>query len=165
MAAPPKKNDRRRSAQKTRAQRETARTFVEAHRGRDTPDVYGIADLAREFETTARAIRFYESKGLITPTRVGTTRVYGRRERARLQLILRAKTLGLTLREIKQYLDLYGEHGEGRAKQLELVVDKCSNMISELRSKQAEIERTLAELELIRRESKKKLDAIAEDAA
>ncbi|MEC7520911.1 MAG: MerR family DNA-binding transcriptional regulator [Myxococcota bacterium] len=136
---------------------DSAQSFVRAHREGATSEVWGIGDLARELETTARAIRFYESKGLLSPQRVGSTRVYGRRERARLQLILRAKSLGLSLREIKQYLDLYGEHGEGRKKQLEMVVERTGQMISELEAKRAEIDKTLAELRLIRRESQKKL--------
>lgn len=133
------------------------RSFVDAHRGAPTEEVWGIGELARELDTTARAIRFYETKGLLDPKRVGTTRVYGRRERARLQLILRGKKLGLTLREIKQYLDLYGERGEGRTKQLEMVIERTGEMIGELEDKKTNLERTIAELKLIRRESKKRL--------
>ncbi len=66
-----------------------------------------VTDLARQLGITARALRFYEDKGLITPRRVGATRVYTARERARLILILRGKRLGFSLREIKDYLDLY----------------------------------------------------------
>jgi len=140
--------------------KQEARRFVEAHREEPGDEVWGIGDLARELETTARAIRFYESKGLLAPQRVGKTRVYGRRERARLQLILRAKALGLTLREIGQYLDLYGERGEGRKKQLEMVVARTGERIAELEEKRAKLEATLAELRLIRRESQKKLRAL-----
>ncbi|GAB5541538.1 MAG: MerR family DNA-binding transcriptional regulator [Hydrogenovibrio crunogenus] len=138
---------------------ESPQSFVRAHREGATGEVWGIGELARELDTTARAIRFYESKGLLDPQRVGATRVYGRRERARLQLILRAKSLGLSLREIKRYLDLYGERGEGRSKQLEMVVQRTGEMIAELEAKRAEIDKTLAELRHIRRESQKTLDA------
>ena len=64
--------------------------------------LYGIADLAREFGITARAIRFYESKGLLAPPRVNGGRVYTRRERGRLRLLLRAKSIGFSLAEIKR---------------------------------------------------------------
>ena len=66
-----------------------------------------VTDLARELGITARALRFYEDKGLIVPGRLATTRIYSHRERARMILILRGKRLGFSLREIKDYLDLY----------------------------------------------------------
>jgi DNA-binding transcriptional MerR regulator len=68
---------------------------------------YSISELAREFAVTPRALRFYEDKGLLTPHRDGLTRVYSHRDRARLQLILRGKRVGLSLIEIKEILDLY----------------------------------------------------------
>jgi DNA-binding transcriptional MerR regulator len=68
---------------------------------------YTISQLAREFEVTPRALRFYEDKGLLTPRREGMNRVYSHRDRARLQLILRGKRVGLSLIEIKEILDLY----------------------------------------------------------
>lgn len=134
-----------------------AREFLDAHRSEAEEEVFGIAELARELGTTARAIRFYESKGLLSPRRVGQVRVYGRRERARLVLILRGKALGLKLREIKEYLDLYGEKGAGRRKQLEHVVRETGKWIAALEAKREELDRTLAELAVIRRESRKKL--------
>ena len=70
-------------------------------------DLFAIADLAEEFGISTRAIRFYESKGLIRPERVGGTRVFRRRDRARLILILRGKRLGFSLRDISDYLSLY----------------------------------------------------------
>ena len=71
---------------------------------------FGIADLAREFQLTARAIRFYEDRGMIAPRRTGSggrIRVYSQRDRARLTLVLRGKRLGLSLAEIKGLLDMY----------------------------------------------------------
>jgi len=70
-------------------------------------DLFAIADLAREFGISTRAIRFYEAKGLLKPERVGSTRVFRRRDRARLILILRGKRLGFSLRDISEYLSLY----------------------------------------------------------
>ncbi|MES1200803.1 MAG: MerR family DNA-binding transcriptional regulator [Pseudomonadota bacterium] len=68
---------------------------------------YTISELAREFEVTPRALRFYEDKGLLTPRRDGMNRVYSHRDRARLMLILRGKRVGLSLIEIKELLDMY----------------------------------------------------------
>jgi DNA-binding transcriptional MerR regulator len=71
---------------------------------------YTITELAREFDITPRAIRFYEDQGLLTPQREGVggrTRVYTARERTRLKLTLRGKRLGLTLSEIKSLVDMY----------------------------------------------------------
>lgn len=68
---------------------------------------FTISELAREFEVTPRALRFYEDKGLLSPSRDGMNRVYSHRDRARLQLILRGKRVGLSLIEIKEILDLY----------------------------------------------------------
>lgn len=68
---------------------------------------YTISELAREFEVTPRALRFYEDKGLLTPRREGMNRVYSHRDRGKLQMILRGKRVGLSLIEIKEILDLY----------------------------------------------------------
>lgn len=70
-------------------------------------ELFTVNQLAAELGVTARAIRFYESKGLIEPRRVGATRVFDRRDRTRLELILRGKRLGFSLRDIKEFLALY----------------------------------------------------------
>ncbi len=127
-----------------------AKQFLAAHRTEADDEVYGITELVNEFGVTARAIRLYEEKGLLSPRRVGPARIFSRRDRARLVLILRAKALGSSLEEIKEYLDLYGQHGEGRRLQLEFVVKKTAYAIAELREKRLQIDKTIAELELIR---------------
>lgn len=116
----------------------------------DRQELYGIADLAGEFGISTRTIRFYENKDLIHPARVNGSRVYSRRDRARLALILRAKAIGSTLAQIRHFLDLYGEHGEGHARQLQYVIDETGKAIEELEKKQALIAETLAELQTIR---------------
>lgn len=143
--------------------RNQAQSFLDAHRESPSEEVWGIGELARELDTTARAIRFYESKGLLSPKRAGTTRIYGRRERARLQLILRGRAVGLTLRDIQQYLELYGERGEGRTRQLEHVIRRTGELIDELEEKRAKIETTLSELRLIREGSQKRLEQLREE--
>ncbi len=118
----------------------------------DSERLYGIAELASEFGITARAIRFYETKDLLAPPRVNNGRVYTRRERARLKLILRAKSIGLSLAEIKQFLDLYGDRGEGRPQQAGFLAERSAALIDELEQKQADIAATLQELREIRRQ-------------
>jgi DNA-binding transcriptional MerR regulator len=128
---------------------QTADEVVADHRSDDAGELFGIAELCKQFSISPRAIRFYEDKGLLAPRRINGTRVYTRRDRARLQLILRAKTIGSSLAEIKHYLDLYGAHGEGRTVQMRYVLDRTSKAIAELEQKRAHIEASLAELRII----------------
>ena len=71
------------------------------------PPTFTISELAREFDLTTRAIRFYEDSGLLQPARSGRNRVYSARDRTRLKLTLRGKRLGLTLAEVKELVDMY----------------------------------------------------------
>jgi len=71
---------------------------------------YKISDLAKEFDITTRSIRFYEDEGLIQPERKGSMRIYNRRDRTRLKLILRGKRLGFSLAEIRELFELYDTH-------------------------------------------------------
>jgi DNA-binding transcriptional MerR regulator len=138
---------------------EVAQEVVASHRDEDTGELFGITELCREFGITLRTIRFYEDKGLLAPRRVNGTRVYTRRDRARLALILRSKAIGASLAEIKHYLDLYGAGGEGRVQQLKFVLQRTDAAIAELEQKRAHIEATLAELRVINSEVRKHLDA------
>lgn len=122
---------------------------VAEHREDATGDLFGITELCREFGITLRTIRFYEDKGLLAPRRVNGARVYTRRDRARLSLILRAKAIGSSLAEIKHYLDLYGTHGEGRVQQMKFVLQRTDQAIAELEQRRAHIDATLAELRVI----------------
>ena len=140
-------------------ERQSAKHTVDAHREHEDPQFFGIAQLAAEFGVTPRAIRFYETKGLLAPQRVNGTRVYARRDRARLALIVRAKAIGISLDEIKHYLELYGHHGEGRLKQLEYVVERSGQAIAELEAKKLQLEQTLEELRHINRVCKQKIAA------
>jgi DNA-binding transcriptional MerR regulator len=72
-----------------------------------TETTLSIADLVREFQITARAIRYYEHQGLLSPSREGMQRVYSKRDRTRLKLTLRGKRLGLSLAEIRELIDMY----------------------------------------------------------
>ena len=119
--------------------------------------LYGIAELADAFGITTRTIRFYEDKGLLRPQRVGGQRVYTEADKTRLKLILRAKTIGTKLSDIKTFLELYGQEGEGRLRQLEFVIDRTAEEIARLEEKQAEIETTLNELRVIHEGAKARL--------
>ena len=126
-----------------------AQAFVDSHRSEGTAELFGITELCNEFGITLRALRFYEDKGLLAPRRINGARVYTRSDRARLTLILRAKAIGSPLAEIKRYLDLYGNQGEGRAQQLSFVLARTDTAIAELEKKRAQIDETLAELRII----------------
>lgn len=139
----------------------TAQEVVASHRDEGAGELFGIAELCREFGITLRTIRFYEDKGLLAPRRVGGTRVYTRRDRARLALILRSKAIGASLAQIKHYLDLYGDHGEGRDKQLRYVLERTDETIRQLEQRRADIDATLAELRLINNEVRQRLGATA----
>jgi DNA-binding transcriptional MerR regulator len=136
----------------------SAQEIVASHRDVDAGELFGIAELCQDFGITLRTIRFYEDKGLLQPRRINGTRVYTRRDRARLALILRSKAIGASLAEIKQYLDMYGAHGEGREKQLRYVLERTNQTIRELEQRRAHIDATLAELRLINGEVRKQLD-------
>jgi DNA-binding transcriptional MerR regulator len=109
---------------------------------------YTITELAREFDITPRAIRFYEDQGLISPKREGTggrTRVYSARERTRLKLTLRGKRLGLTLSEIKSLVDMY-ESPKDSAAQMQRFLNVLAQHRETLEQQREDIEVTLAEI-------------------
>ena len=111
----------------------------------DRDKLYTVTELADRLGVTARAIRFYETKGLLSPQRVGSTRVYDYRDRARLQLILRSKKLGFSLADIREYLDLY-DPASGQREQQKLLLRKVRARIERLQQQQEALESTLSEL-------------------
>ncbi len=115
--------------------------------------LFGIADIAAEFGVTTRTIRFYEQKGLISLQRINRARALTKRDRARLALILRARAIGSSLEEIAHYLELYGQHGEGRSRQLRYVIDRTQDAIADLESRRAKIDLLLADLREIHQTS------------
>jgi DNA-binding transcriptional MerR regulator len=115
-----------------------------------------VTQLANELGVTARTIRFYEDKGLISPQRAGSTRVYTARDRARMILILRGKRLGFSLREIKDYLDLY-DMDPTRAEQLRVLRDAVGKRLASLRDQRKALEETIRELEAVEQEAESAL--------
>lgn len=110
---------------------------------------YLISDLSREFGVTLRALRFYEDRGLISPRRIGTMRIYDARDRERLGVILKGKQLGFTLAEIQEMLasDKAGSGGVD----LRLSLDKIDDQIAHLEQQRAEIDVAIEELRTARR--------------
>jgi DNA-binding transcriptional MerR regulator len=121
----------------------------------ETRDLFAIADLAREFGISTRAIRFYEAKGLLSPERVGATRVFRRRDRARLILILRGKRLGFSLRDISDYLSLYDAN---RSQQVHLLTAKVDERLASLEAQLEDLQTTIAELREIKKLAGERLD-------
>jgi DNA-binding transcriptional MerR regulator len=106
---------------------------------------YTISQLAREFEVTPRALRFYEDKGLLTPRREGLNRVYSYRDRGRLQLILRGKRVGLSLIEIKEILDLYKVDQRAQA---QTALKKYKARIVELERQRQDVDAAIQTLQI-----------------
>ena len=111
-------------------------------------DLFTVNQLAEELGVTARTIRFYEAKGLIAPRRAGTTRVFDRRDRARLMLVLRGKRLGFSLASIREFLDLY-DADRSQGAQLRLLLDSTrGRIVSLLRGKVSTVNELAQELGL-----------------
>ena len=121
--------------------------------------LYSVTQLAVDLGVTARAIRFYEDKGLISPRRAGNNRVYTPRDRARMKLILRGKKLGFSLRDIGQYLDLY-DIDPTRAKQLRALLKAVDSRIAQLEDQRIALDQTLADLHEVKAQTAAALEAL-----
>jgi DNA-binding transcriptional MerR regulator len=125
---------------------------------------YTIGDLAREFDLTTRAIRFYEDCGLLTPQRSGRNRVYSARDRTRLKLTLRGKRLGLTLAEVKELVDMYESPRDTDA-QLRKYLVVLGEHRAQLEQQAADLQITLDEVRSHEKEARRLLAADAKRAA
>jgi DNA-binding transcriptional MerR regulator len=117
---------------------------------------YSIGDLAREFDVTPRAIRFYEDQGLLAPRRDGQRRIYAQRERTRLKLTLRGKRLGLSLSEIRELIDMY-EPGRDERPQLERFLAALGAHRTALEQQRTDIEAQLSEIAAFEKRVRKRL--------
>ena len=121
---------------------------------REAPEFFSVNQLAEDLGVTARAIRFYEAKGLIAPRRAGTTRVFDRRDRARLMLVLRGKRLGFSLASIREFLDLY-DADRTQAAQIRLLLESTRERIRELERQRVDLDQTLRELREVEAEAER----------
>ncbi len=124
-----------------------------------TDEFYTVTQFAQSLGVTARAVRFYEDKGLLTPRRAGNTRVYTARDRARLVLILRGKRLGFSLQEIAEYLDLY-DSDPTQAEQMRTLMKRVRARIALLEEQSAALKATLIELRDIERQTEQALNSL-----
>ena len=117
---------------------------------------YSISELAREFDVTPRAIRFYEAEGLLSPSRQGQRRIYTLRDRTRLKLTLRGKRLGLSLSEIREIVDMY-DTGRDERPQLEKFLAVLDAHKRQLLQQREDIEAQLSEIVLFEKRCTKRL--------
>jgi DNA-binding transcriptional MerR regulator len=130
----------------------------------DRSRFYSVAELAQEFSLTSQGIRFYEESGLISPARVGRTRVFNYQDRARLILIQRLRRLGFSLDAIREYLSLYKADVTGAA-QYRRGLERITERIRELEGKRRDIDETLEGLRGLEAEANERLDrALREEA-
>lgn len=127
----------------------------------DADRTWSIAELADELGVTHRTLRHYEELGLVSPQRVGTRRVYSRRDRTRLSLVLRGKRLGFPLPEIATIIDLY-DAPRGRASQLEYVLAQIDERRTDLEARRADLDAALAELDAFERRCRTDLADLAD---
>ncbi len=111
-------------------------------------EVYRIGDLASEFNVTLRTLRFYEDRGMISPQRSGLTRLYSRRDRARLRAILIAKGVGFSLVDIQDLLEIY-DNNEQDSEHFCVVRRKCEAQLEKLKLQKEETERSIEDLNTI----------------
>ncbi len=115
------------------------------HGGAAGRQTFTIRELTREFGVSARTLRFYEEKGLLVPRRIGEQRLYSRRDRARLRYTLMGKSVGFSLEETREMLDLY-DLGDGQVTQLRVALQRFQDRIKRLERQKADIEAAISEL-------------------
>lgn len=128
-----------------------------------TDTFFTITELARELGVTPRTIRFYEDKDLLAPKRAGNIRIYTKRDRARMVVIQRGKRLGFSLRDIKEYLDLY-DMDPTQVEQMRMLLDRVKSRMDLLERQRLALEETIAELRVIEVETSEALNAQLEPA-
>ena len=117
---------------------------------------YSISDLATEFDVTPRTLRFYEEKGLLEPTRSGQNRRYSGADRTRLILVLRGKTLGLSLQESAELIGMYDPSSNNKA-QLSRLIEKIQTRKAQLVAQKLELEQMIDDLDAWEQRSRKSM--------
>jgi DNA-binding transcriptional MerR regulator len=116
-----------------------------------------VGELAEDLGVTTRTLRFYEAEGLLSPQREGGNRVYSPRDRARLRLILRGRRFGMTLAECREIVDMYDGASSSERRQLHTLLGRLDEIAEDLRRRQADIRRTLAEVHDVARQCRARL--------
>ena len=111
----------------------------------DDGNLSRIGAIAKEFDITLRALRFYEDKGLIAPKRVGATRLYSKRERARIKLIILGRNIGFSLEDIREMLNLY-EPTSGNVAQMRIALEKADQQLERLNEQRSQLDQAIAAL-------------------
>lgn len=127
-------------------------------------DLMTIREMCARFDVTPRTLRFYEAKELLFPQRRGQVRLYTRRDRGRLTLILRGKRFGFALEEMRQLLDLY-DRGDAQEEQLRRTFTAAKDRLAQMERQRAELDQAIAELKADLAWGADRLDAIARPAA
>jgi len=105
-----------------------------------------VGELAEDLGVTTRTLRFYEAQGLVKPERQGANRLYRPRDRARLKLILRGRRFGMTLEECREIVDMYDGAASSEVRQIETLLSRLDEVAADLRERQDDLRRTLAEV-------------------
>ena len=126
------------------------------------PQTWTIAQLAAEFDVTHRTLRHYEQIGLLHPERRGTARIFHKRDRTRLALILRGRRIGFPLEEIRTIIDMYDEQ-PGEAGQLSYLLDQIHDRRADLERRRKDVEDSLAELDRLQQRCQDDLRALREE--
>ncbi len=108
-------------------------------------DYARIGEVSEQFNVTLRTLRFYEDKGLIAPKRIGVTRLYSRKDRARIKLILQGKKVGFSLREVKHLIELY-EPGGSNTVQMRAIMNKSIKQLDKMKAQRAAVDEAIEEL-------------------
>ena len=111
-----------------------------------TDRTWTVGELAEDLGVTTRTLRFYEAEGLISPQRVGVSRSYSPRDRARLRLILRGKRFGMSLAEIREIVDIYDGAASSERRQLATLLARLDDIADDLRARQSALQRTFDEV-------------------
>jgi DNA-binding transcriptional MerR regulator len=130
----------------------------------DTADTLTIREMCAAFDVSPRTLRFYETKELLSPIRLGTKRLFTKQDRARLRLILRGKRFGFSLEEIRQLLDMCERDGSNEA-QLLRTYDIAKDRLAQMEAQRAELDVAIADLKTQLAEGEKALAAFRKTAS
>lgn len=126
----------------------------------DAADTLSIRQMCDAHEVTARTLRYYEAKGLLSPVRQGTRRLYTRTDRARLALILRGKRFGFSLEEIRQLLNMYDREGSNQT-QLAATIEIARDRLARMRAQRDELDLAITDLQTQLRDGERLLVSLA----